>query len=554
MAVSELVVNRALPAEEQKRNRGRILDLERAISGIPGSVKGDSDQFPLKHSFADGVYVREIFIPKGSVLTGKIHRHSHPNFLMKGEVVVFTEGKGREHYSAPMAMISEPGIKRAIFALEDTIWITVHVTGETDLKKIEDYVITESYDDPILLENKLVYSNCLIRALKEKGRPYKSLLGLKAKAHLLPFKEAVAKLKEEGVSVDGLFATRTDENEWHVSTNGGEPLDGVEPLDSDFVGTWVAAGTTAATIGTQLYLGSKRQKQKAMIPNEVLQAMQRRNQFASTGSYGEFTAGEEVPLGYGDYSITPYEQQGLTSLGQLLSSGMPGQFSMGDEALRDMLETDPSKIEAQFTPFKARTERQIAESNDALKRSAAFGRNLYSTSTIKGLGDIQAKGNEAMASELANLTNEAANRRLQAIPLAYQAGKASEDITQGRLAAAFNYGSLPRTLNDASIKARDAELLRRRQEMLVPLDMEGANMGVSSQFGIPEINTSPYQSLLNMGGQLGGQYLQNEMFKRQFSDYLNPNVVSTSGGTGGGGTSPYGSNWASTGNRLSLWS
>lgn len=127
--------------------RGDILELEGALSKVDGAVFGDSALCPLKHSFADGVYVREIFIPKGTVLTGKIHRHSHPNFLMSGEVIVVTEGGGREHLKAPQSIISEAGTKRAVLALEDTIWVTVHVTDETDLKKIEDFVIAPSYED-----------------------------------------------------------------------------------------------------------------------------------------------------------------------------------------------------------------------------------------------------------------------------------------------------------------------------------------------------------------------------------------------------------------------
>lgn len=126
--------------------RQDLLQLEDALSKVPGAVFGDSDLMPLKHSFAPGVYVREIFIPKGTVLTGKIHRHAHPNFLMSGEVIVVTEHKGREHLKAPLSIISEAGTKRAVYALEDTVWITVHVTEETDLQKIEDYVIAPNYE------------------------------------------------------------------------------------------------------------------------------------------------------------------------------------------------------------------------------------------------------------------------------------------------------------------------------------------------------------------------------------------------------------------------
>lgn len=126
--------------------RQDILALEAVLRQAPGAVSGDSSLCPLKHSFADGVYVREIFLPKGILLTGKIHKHAHPNFLMQGEVLVRTEHEGVEHLKAPLSIISKAGTKRVVFALEDTIWITVHVTGETDLDKIEEYVIAKDYE------------------------------------------------------------------------------------------------------------------------------------------------------------------------------------------------------------------------------------------------------------------------------------------------------------------------------------------------------------------------------------------------------------------------
>jgi quercetin dioxygenase-like cupin family protein len=125
--------------------RAQILELEQALSQHPDAVFGDSDLCPLTHTFADGVYVREIFIPKGTVVVGKIHRFSHPNFLMRGEVIVVTEDGGREHLTAPRAMISPAGTKRAVYALEDTVWITVHVTTETDPALLVDLITVPDY-------------------------------------------------------------------------------------------------------------------------------------------------------------------------------------------------------------------------------------------------------------------------------------------------------------------------------------------------------------------------------------------------------------------------
>lgn len=129
--------------------RDEILRLEEFIKKIPGAVEGDSDQCPLKHSFTDGFYVREIFIPKGFLVVGKLHKHSHPNFLMSGEVTVYTEHKGTERIKGPCSMISEPGTKRVVYAHEDTVWVTVHLnpSNTKDLEKIESEVIAKTYKE-----------------------------------------------------------------------------------------------------------------------------------------------------------------------------------------------------------------------------------------------------------------------------------------------------------------------------------------------------------------------------------------------------------------------
>jgi hypothetical protein len=503
--------------ESREEFRKKIFCLEETMAKIPGATFGDSPEMPLKHSFAEGVYVREIFIPKGHILTGKIHKHSHPNFLMSGEVIVVTEERGREHLKAPLSMISSPGTKRAIIALEDTVWITVHVTNETDLEKIEDYVIAKTYDDPVLLAYDVSQKNCLILALKEKGRDYKSLMGIVPQGHLLPFKQSLEKLKESGVSIDGLFVEKTGDNEWHVSTREGTPLADVSPEENDMVGTWGGVAIGAGAIGSAVIgnMGKKKQSQVPLETPEQAAARRKLMGFADTGKFGDFTAGAEVPLGYGDYGMTGIEGQGQSALQDLLNQGLPSQYAAGDNALMDFLKTDPADVSAQYDPFKTQVERQIADSNRALKRNAGFAGNLYSTDTIRGLGDIQARGNETLTSQLASLTDSSLNRRLQAIPLAYQSGAGQQEAKLNQINASQQYGSLTRQLNDASIKARDAELLRRRQELQLPIQSAQTVAGQTANYGVPSVQTSPYGDLLGLVGQIGGSYLNSKFSNQQ---------------------------------------
>lgn len=132
----------------QLQIRDQIQEFEQDLAALPNAVHGDNEICPLKHSFANGIYMREIRIPAGMVLTGKIHRHAHPNVLMEGEVLVVTEQNGLERLKGPMAMISEGKTKRALVALTDLHWITFHNVGdERDLQKIEQMIIAPTYKE-----------------------------------------------------------------------------------------------------------------------------------------------------------------------------------------------------------------------------------------------------------------------------------------------------------------------------------------------------------------------------------------------------------------------
>lgn len=145
-----------------KIEREDILSFENALSERKDVLvhvlgKGEeSDLAPVKHHFAPGVYSREMFIPKGTVIVSKIHRHAHHSFLMKGEITVISEYGGIQRLKAPLVILSTPGAKRIGFAHEDTIWVTVHPTKKTDLLEIEDEVIAESYDDLELSEQEKI--------------------------------------------------------------------------------------------------------------------------------------------------------------------------------------------------------------------------------------------------------------------------------------------------------------------------------------------------------------------------------------------------------------
>jgi hypothetical protein len=128
--------------------RARILDLELAMLMAPRQA-----ECPVRNLFSPGEYRREMTIPAGVVLTGAEHKTRHLNIVSRGRIVVWTE-TGMREIVAPYEFWSEPGTKRAGYALEETVWTTVHPNPDDcqDMEVLVERLTTSKYSD--LLENR----------------------------------------------------------------------------------------------------------------------------------------------------------------------------------------------------------------------------------------------------------------------------------------------------------------------------------------------------------------------------------------------------------------
>jgi len=131
--------------------RNKIVEFEDKLnnSELALSQKELHEKNPVKHSFADGCYIREIFNPAGELLVTKIHKKEHPFFLMKGKMSILTEN-GVKHIQAPHHGITKPGTKRIIYTHTDCVFVTVHATDKTDVDEIEKEVIANDFTDPAI--------------------------------------------------------------------------------------------------------------------------------------------------------------------------------------------------------------------------------------------------------------------------------------------------------------------------------------------------------------------------------------------------------------------
>jgi hypothetical protein len=147
--VNEFLARQAMQSSAQQQ----VNKLEAAMLKLPQVEQ------PLKHHFAPGLYAREILNPKGSLIVTKMHKTCHLHVIVKGKISVWIEGIGVKTFEVkgePIVGITYPGTRRIIYAHEDTIFMTMHVTDKTNIEEIEKDCVYNSDDDMVPVEANIV--------------------------------------------------------------------------------------------------------------------------------------------------------------------------------------------------------------------------------------------------------------------------------------------------------------------------------------------------------------------------------------------------------------
>ena len=128
--------------------RGKVESLQAEMLKFPQM------ELETKHYFADGMYAREVARPAGTLIVGKVHKKEHFYIVTKGRIRVTTDD-GIKEFVAPTILISRPGTKRAVLALEDSVCMTVHRTMKKSLKNVERELVEDEPASPFGLGNTL---------------------------------------------------------------------------------------------------------------------------------------------------------------------------------------------------------------------------------------------------------------------------------------------------------------------------------------------------------------------------------------------------------------
>ena len=101
-------------------------------------------QVEVKHTFADGIYAREMSLKANSFVVGALHKTQHLFNISKGSCMVALEDRV-EYLEAPYSGITQIGDKRVITAITDLVWTTYHVTNETDPDIIAELITVKDH-------------------------------------------------------------------------------------------------------------------------------------------------------------------------------------------------------------------------------------------------------------------------------------------------------------------------------------------------------------------------------------------------------------------------
>ena len=142
------MIDNPLAALEGKDYLDKAYTLQELMLAQPEDLKIDLE--PL-HYFADGMYLRSLFIPEGVVVVGEVHRHPHFTILAEGKSAIVSQD-GRMEVEAPFVFVSTPFAKRSVYAITECTWITVHKNpdNETHIETLENQHVIK--DEQELLE------------------------------------------------------------------------------------------------------------------------------------------------------------------------------------------------------------------------------------------------------------------------------------------------------------------------------------------------------------------------------------------------------------------
>jgi hypothetical protein len=141
------------------KSRDEVIDVVENIIANQPQV-----ECPVTHRFTPNMYIREVFVPAGTILTSEIHKEEHPHVLSLGKITMWDGEGGEITVSAPYCGITKANARRVVLVHDNCIFTTFHVTQATNVEDAEKDIFVE-YEN-VLMDEKV--KKGLIKNIKQR--------------------------------------------------------------------------------------------------------------------------------------------------------------------------------------------------------------------------------------------------------------------------------------------------------------------------------------------------------------------------------------------------
>jgi hypothetical protein len=146
-------------SREIAKSRDEVIDVVENIIANQPQV-----ECPVTHRFTPNMYIREVFVPAGTILTSEIHKEEHPHVLSLGRITMWDGEGGEISVSAPYCGVTKANARRVVLVHEDCIFTTFHVTKATNVEDAEKDIFVD-YENILLDETA---KKGLIKNIKQR--------------------------------------------------------------------------------------------------------------------------------------------------------------------------------------------------------------------------------------------------------------------------------------------------------------------------------------------------------------------------------------------------
>jgi hypothetical protein len=172
---------------------------------------------PVIHRFGPGTYIREVFLPAGSLAIGHYQNFEHTNVFLRGSVNILNDDGSHTVLKAPLIFVGKPGRKIG-YITEDVTWLNIYATDETDINKLEAHFLTKSEnwaEDQLNFEHidhfKVQMDHddfcCAIKELGLSVEEVRKQAEISTDMTELPYGDYKIKVDTSSIEGQGLFAT-----------------------------------------------------------------------------------------------------------------------------------------------------------------------------------------------------------------------------------------------------------------------------------------------------------------------------------------------------------